>query len=534
MNDFAHWDDLRSLLTTPSAKHFDRILELLHDEAPSSPAMQYAQEHLNDWDDALREGKQKDLWLKCPHTEPHPTFSLIRSFRTKDMKFSVEDFRTLFHSPHLDHIVHLHVEKEYLFGAALDEILYTSPLIHHITRLSLIDVSINADTIIARSPLSQHITHLDLSANSDDYFGGAGINNIASSPQLTKLTHLSLRNTRLWGDQLAKLLCMESLTHLDVSSNSICTNVKWIPKWSQEHREHLMETREYTPDPTNEHPPFTAYIKSLNISSCYLNKADEVAQLMGLPSFSQLEQLDASWAIKNDEVLQEIVTSPHVKQLKELTLSYGSFTSEGIKTLAQSEYLSNLKVLKIDSCHITDEGLIALAQSPYLQLDEVKLRYNDFSDEGVIALARSPILHPPNILDLSATNCGDKGLEEVLTSIDLRHCRELLLGGTQITDTSAKQIATNSTLTSLQKLSLSSEHIGDETLFALLHAPHLGQLRSLILAHTQITDAGLKAFDDAHSLHSLQEVCVYGSNYTQEGLQAFTQTLSRQGIKLLS
>jgi uncharacterized protein (TIGR02996 family) len=126
--------------------------------------------------------------------------------------------------------------------------------------------------------------------------------------------------------------------------------------------------------------------------------------------------------------IQALLASPHLPNLTDLDISGNSLGTGAVCALAASPALARLTSLDLFGNGVGDGGAAALAASPYVAgLRKLMLGRNGIGDEGCRALAASPHLARLTTLDLWDNNVDTAGEEALRTSPFLSRLTDLVL-----------------------------------------------------------------------------------------------------------
>jgi uncharacterized protein (TIGR02996 family) len=201
---------------------------------------------------------------------------------------------------------------------------------------------------LAGLPILARITHLDLSNNTgihnrfDRLFYNGGLRN---------LTSLTLRNVRVWGEDLARwpmIPGFPQLTHLDLSGNPIGNDGLGV---------------------LAEHPGF-ASVRSLTIRGDGQEQYDLIgdeglARLTRSPNAANLVRLDLMDNDIGDAGIEALAASTGFERLKELILSARRMQPSGATALSRWPRLETIERIHLSSTVLYDRAHAVLEASPF-------------------------------------------------------------------------------------------------------------------------------------------------------------------------
>lgn len=218
---------LRDLFAAPpSTEGWARLLDLLGKASPKGEerrvALEYAQEHLQSWPDALRAARWP--WVQAGD---HPLLPLCRCLDTGQLnsrKLGPDGAAALAASPCLSSFTQLRLFNSKLGDAGITA-LAASP---HLTALTHLELGVNKITAagaaaLVAAPWIGGVIHLDLSGNN---LRAAAAEALAAAPQLASLRSLDLRDNPL-GDRGARALAasphLAALERLRLETSALAT-----------------------------------------------------------------------------------------------------------------------------------------------------------------------------------------------------------------------------------------------------------------------------------------------------------------------
>jgi uncharacterized protein (TIGR02996 family) len=273
---------------------------------------------------------------------------------------SLEPHERFMGSPLLRHLVGLNMWLPSQATAALELLVAcaNSPYLSSV-RLRLPIPLSDSVRVLAHSPLARQLRQLALAG---DQYGPDEIETLASSPCLTRLTHLNLSFNRRMG--AAGVRAVVSSPHL-------------------------------------------AALGVLELRFASLG-AEGVAALAagGLPSLHTLDLGDNNLRVAGAEALAAVSRF----SLRKLDLSSNGLTYRAAAALAGSPLLDSLTHLNLLGNPLKDNGVQVLTGSPRLaRLTRLSLLNTQITDEGAKALAASPYLGSLTSLDVSYNRIGRAG-----------------------------------------------------------------------------------------------------------------------------
>lgn len=370
-------------------------------------------------------------------------------------------------------------------------------------------------------------------------------------PQLTKLTHLSLGNTRekpertrltktgvqilapfltelsslhiqncsrLRGDALAPLAVLTGLTSLSIENLKI-TDDSILPmapalgrltslrlfrcgKLSDASLKAVAEAllQEVSKKASAEALPS---LRSLELIDCDRITDDSLERLA--PALSELTSLTLSDCYQLDRAIYVVASYLHNLQSLNLT-GYRKLTNSALQALIPS--FAHLQLLNLNDCDkLTDEAFSDPALS-LVHLQSLSLRgCNSLTEKAIHAFSLG------KLQELSLSSCSwvnDKVIRDLAPG--LAHLQKLVLRDClNLTDTGLCALVPY--VTKLRVLDLEDSKISDRSLVAL--APVLGEVTELNLAMCNITEAGIRVA--APSLSNLRELTLAFNERLENG-----------------
>jgi Ran GTPase-activating protein (RanGAP) involved in mRNA processing and transport len=228
------------------------------EEREKEEALDYADAHLSDWDDALRQvssswnllysnGKISSLGklirsielyrreengdreLTCIADSPY--FQNLKRLRIIRSEIYCGGCKALAHSPYLQNLTHLEIHRsEWLqddFTALVNSSILESVTFLKLSQMDLKDEDVAA---LAHSPYLKNLTHLDLSLNRIEARDPKAI---AQAPNFQKLKYLNLSSNRINDAgvrELRQLSYLENLEELNICDNRLSQEGKDLLK----------------------------------------------------------------------------------------------------------------------------------------------------------------------------------------------------------------------------------------------------------------------------------------------------------------
>jgi uncharacterized protein (TIGR02996 family) len=166
--------------------------------------------------------------------------------------------------------------------------------------------------------------------------------------------------------------------------------------------------------------------------------------------------------------------------LRRLELRHNPLGSRGVVSLLQGLRFDAIRELGLGSTGLTSRGLVALANWPGLAfLDRLGLEGNRMGLEGVRTLLAAP--QPPALvdLDLSNNNLGPRAVELLCREAPLHRLERLCLNENTLRDAGARILAGCPSLERLRILHLRETGLSDAGVRALLDSPGLAGVQLL-------------------------------------------------------
>lgn len=166
----------------------------------------------------------------------------------------------------------------------------------------------------------------------------------------------------------------------------------------------------------------------------------DIQKLAASPYFPNLQELDLSDNLLNDESLESLANSSHFPQLHTLKLGGNNFSSKSIKAFADSIYFPELKKLNLSSVDIDDEGCAALANSPHFsKLISLYLSSKKIQTKGAVDFAASPNF--PKLQELCLYSIfSDEGVRALIHSQHFPLLKKLVLSPYQIKEKALRKL----------------------------------------------------------------------------------------------
>ncbi|HKB03335.1 MAG TPA: TIGR02996 domain-containing protein, partial [Gemmataceae bacterium] len=177
-----------------------------------------------------------------------------------------------------------------------------------------------------------------------------------------------------------------------------------------------------------------AHVHRLNLWSERGVRDADLQELLALPAFARLRDLDLGGTAITLAGVRDLVNSHQASGLRRLRLSFNELGDELAEVIAAAPTLAGLVSLKLSFCSIGDRGAAALAASPHLRrLTTLKLwggrgvngPTNPIGDAGAAAIADSPTLAKLMGLRLRGNDIGDAGAKALAASPHLKWMRDL-------------------------------------------------------------------------------------------------------------
>lgn len=252
----------------------------------------------------------------------------------------------------------LNLEFNTIGAAGLQALTSNRAFYGGLTSLNLTGCDISTAGAYALAHASGHLASLCISENP---LGDDGVQELAGSPALARLSELNLNHTELGsaaGTALARSRFFRGLASLSLAWNRLGSH-----------------------------------------------GARELASSDGL---SQLILLDLTGNEIGDEGARTLASSPHLAKLNYLFLGFNGLRPWGLRELIMSPHLANLYTFDLHGNNLRDQGAQVIARWCCLtQLTELALNRNRIGDLGVQELAVSPHLPSLRVLDLSSNDFSD-------------------------------------------------------------------------------------------------------------------------------
>ncbi|MFQ3650877.1 MAG: TIGR02996 domain-containing protein [Gemmataceae bacterium] len=334
---------------------------------------------------------------------------------------------------------------------------------------------------------------------------------LVDSPHLQSLQHLHLQAAHLLGPLTVEMLFQapwfKQLKYLNLSMNNLTADSLRLLTESSK----LPNLRELVLSYNNLignagviqllRSPLARSLKLLDLSETGLTSRG-IRDMASLPHLDQLETLRLANNDLGGAGVEALLRSPHLEGLRHLDLSGTRFGLRGLRALCEGSFLPNLTELKIKNVLLGPDGLRDLLACPLLgQLQRLELSNNPLLARGARLLAE---LSPKvlRLLDLSACQLGDAGLEQLCTSTRLVNLHTLYLHGNGIGLGGIHALANTPYLPQLRVLGLRLNALDSQAVQALAASPYL-QLTEL-----QIGANSLRA-EEREQLHDRFGGCVH-------------------------
>lgn len=448
-----HLAALRGILTGhPSAERWERLLALFRSWPVGSHDLEtgvdYAMQHLVEWDDALRVISQQELsaafgrlgrFLQYDWFEPVVLSSLLhveafRGLSILRLCVTSEQINELLSSNCLPSPRVLSLDGSELVPDDLRRVL-ASALSASVEELSLADTSLEETELpyLLNAPCFGQLKELDLSHNYlDDTamralaqepgceglewlsvrynpIGDVGVQALASSPYLGRLQTLLIDpppGTWLGAQGLLSLLYSPELASLRKLS-CVC----------------------YVPPDNTDPEGDEQCLGSLYVPRAFWEQWPEDV----LSSRGSLETFLLNDVVIDLRILQYILDAPAMRGIRKFSLSGSPIGNEGLERLIEHPHAFSLRSLELSDCGIGDSGLLRLAVSTHLPELEVLVLQDNFFGEGgsdmaqdaLLALAQSPHYEKLEVLDLTGNIVPESTLFAFLESSTLPRLKEL-------------------------------------------------------------------------------------------------------------
>lgn len=302
--------ELRKLLAIeePYCFHFREVMNhLLHWDDPSTldVAVDYVEQHIQDWNMEHREYPLRELWPSFPEGEPHRAALLVTSLEFYDMPpLKLHDYHALTTTPLLSNLGWFRSSNH---KAVRDN--------QGCVALGIGVLPGDADNVarmLGRSPYLKNLKEVSLVHFE---FSHEGVLEIADSPNTTGLRNLNLSNNNvghLGAQIVARGHSMGGLEYLYMGNNRI------------------------------------GLVGALAIASS--------------PTMSNLRELDLWRNDIGDAGARQLAESPYLGNLRSLSLSENNLSLRGLSYLSESKHLS--KVIKGQFSEIR-ENLVRREQTFY-------------------------------------------------------------------------------------------------------------------------------------------------------------------------
>ena len=496
---FGDWDvDLASLTAAP-AWQFERQSDLLDLERG------LLEQNGETWIAPLRDmvgpcpmspGELRDF-LERPKRIEEPLYGwefrrgLVETVRMEARAFVRDADRLLRSAP---------IHDVWLYRpAGLIQSLAALPILARLTALDLGEASIyhhSMDCIrdvdvatLADCPYLSHLTTLGLSYHD---IGVRGVKALAHSPNLPRLTALSLGGNPF----LTEKGGVETLT-----------------------RSPLMER-------------LTVLLLGGGGGFATFEMGDAgVAVLADSPGAAGLRTLGLNRSGIGVPGIEALAASPYLSDLEALDLEANGLGDDGASALALAPPWSKLRMLDLDDNGIGDAGAAALAGSAWLpQLQVLNLNRNKIGASGLRALLESPDLSRLQVLGLGENHVHDQGIAWLTAAPGLTDLRLLDLFNAGIGEEGVVALAQAPSLARLRMLKLHGSRPGPRGIEALAASPCLGHLRDLDLGYSALGDTEAELLANAPALERLTRLRVAGNSFTEWGIEALR---SRFGLRVV-
>jgi hypothetical protein len=211
----------------------------------------------------------------------------------------------------------------------------------------------------------------------------------------------------------------------------------------------------------------------ISVTDSFLKGTNPLALISRARSLPKLRTLDLTTQKKHPPTLEEtrrFFSSGLLGHLESFD-HYGEWTPSQMAIMANSAEMRGLRELRLRGA-------------------------KSFDDQAAISIATSPYLENLEVLDLTGSSVGDKGLEALARSPNMKNLRVLALPWTKITDAGVEALANSPHMSNLEELSLSGgvRSITSKSLIALSRSPHINKLTELDLVFTNARDKAFHEF----------------------------------------
>lgn len=400
---------LRTLLTSPGAESWDALLTLFADweeQDTYSSALEYAEEHLEDWPGELCIYPQMPLSTLLEQPASWPPFRLARSLFVESEKRLPRAIKALTRSPKLGHLERLSLRGAMLQKSSITQLSRWSPP----PKLRVLDLSYcglgpKGCRPLANATWLESLRTLVLRENA---LSGESIHALMDSERLTQLTALDIATnplTKLRLAQFAQSFPMLQTLHLagigldDAGLAALTSDTQ-----------HNLHTLDLCGNSLTYRGAqvlaATTHLPALQVLYLNGNRLGNrgVITLANAPLLRKVHTLSLAHVGVIETGVEALLSSSTLTRLRNLDLSFNIIGRKGIETIADAPNLQGLESLDLTGCMMEDATLALLAQSnalPSLRL--LKLGYDGafttLTREGILHLARSPNL--PNLTHIA-------------------------------------------------------------------------------------------------------------------------------------
>lgn len=508
---------LRQLLEgPPSPTLFRFILEAFaywNDEDSLPTALDFAEQHLGEWDDSLRHAKLRELYEEG---QLHPASRLVRSL-CLHADLSEDTWHTLLSSGAFDHITHLS------FSHYLDASWKTlSPWLHRI-QTQLKGLSLDQ----CPPPIAQELpTHLaDLPALQSLTLTYKSDANLAFlSRPLPSLKHLLPDIARPLGEREERTTTpqerLEGYLKQPPSRELFEAIIELLSAWParQEPEKALAKAKEAMAEWSDD--------------CCYASLSEiwpGVPQTEPPAVFSLVRTLFVPGGLMADELFQPFLkqlTAPHIKHI---TCERPTFSSQSLQSLARTSALSGLLSVKLPAAALDPFSGIALARSPHLQQVTHWHWHNLQDDQELLALIKTGLIKKATTLSLSFARLSEASLQPLRELQESGKLDTLDLYATSPTQLDA--FVKSALFASVREVRLTDTKF-PEDLSAHFAADDWAHVTSLVFTRVDDCDRILSHWAQETAPLSLQSLEVE-SCLTEEGLEALTQSAQYSALQTL-
>lgn len=184
---------LRALLLAPPSLHaFECILELFQqwdDLDTLELGLEYAEEHLQDWDSSMRRAIPEEVWPSFPKGQPLPLFRLVRSLDLEGRRLNDEEIKEIVNLAPLEILEDMNLMYNHIHSEGAESIAQ-SPYLFNLKTLFMgyNNTGFKGAEAFAHSQKLPQLTFLELQAND---IGERGCETLGMSPHLSSTIRIN-------------------------------------------------------------------------------------------------------------------------------------------------------------------------------------------------------------------------------------------------------------------------------------------------------------------------------------------------------